>query len=225
MTKLFIVTALLIHAVGSSLYAEGAPANSSPPRVLIIGDSISMQYMPFVVEALKGEAIVKRHHGNGGPTIRGVKNIDKWLGNGKWDVIHFNWGLWDMYGWEYWKEDRSPARYKERLEALVTRLNKTGATLIWATTTPVCPAPEKTMVRRFKDGIAVISPETEKEYLDAAREVMEKHTIKINDLYTLTKANREAYALGDNDVHYNKEGRKKQAEQVANTIREAIKSE
>ena len=59
-------------------------------------------------------------------TGTGLKKLDQWLGDGKWDVIHFNWGLWDMYGWQYAKEDRSPAVYQERLEAIVSRLKKTG---------------------------------------------------------------------------------------------------
>jgi hypothetical protein len=34
--------------------------------------------------------------GNGQDSNHGVANIDKWLGDRKWDVIHFNWGLWDI---------------------------------------------------------------------------------------------------------------------------------
>ena len=155
----------------------------------------------------------------------GVAKIDEWLGNNKWDVIHFNWGLWDMYGWEYWKSDRSPAKYRERLEKLVSRLEDTGAILIWATTTPVCSMPEKGMVNRFKEGRAVVSPETEKKYLDVAREVMEKHKIIMNDLHALMKGKLNEYALADNDVHYNQEGRKKQAEQVAIAIQKSLDGE
>ena len=25
-----------------------------------------------------------------------MANLDKWLGDGNWDVIHFNWGLHDL---------------------------------------------------------------------------------------------------------------------------------
>lgn len=31
--------------------------------------------------------------------------IDGWLGDTQWDVIHFNWGVWDMYGWQYATDD------------------------------------------------------------------------------------------------------------------------
>jgi acyl-CoA thioesterase-1 len=225
MKKLLILTSLLISTALSSLCAEAAPKKPGLPQVLLIGDSISVNYTPYVTEILKGKALVKHHKGNAGPTIFGVAKIDKWLGSNKWDVIHFNWGLWDMYGWEYWKQDRSPAKYKERLEKLVSRLEDTGAILIWATTTPVCSMPEKGMVNRFKEGIPVVSPETEKKYLDVAREVMEKHKININDLHALMKGKLNEYALADNNVHYNTEGRKKLAEQVAIAIQESLKGE
>src|SRR3990172_9226247 len=43
------------------------------PRVLLIGDSISMGY-----------------------TARGLDQLDAWLGEKPWDVIHFNFGLHDL---------------------------------------------------------------------------------------------------------------------------------
>ena len=66
------------------------------PRVLLIGDSISIGYTVPVRELLKGKANVHRPLTNCGPTTNGLAGIDKWLGDGKWDVIHFNWGLHDL---------------------------------------------------------------------------------------------------------------------------------
>src|SRR5262245_41201760 len=67
------------------------------PRVLLIGDSISIGYTLDVREELKGKANVHRPATNCGPTTSGVRGIDQWLkvgaGSGKWDVIHFNFGL------------------------------------------------------------------------------------------------------------------------------------
>src|SRR5262249_32604041 len=45
------------------------------PRVLIIGDSISIGYQPALREALKGKANVHRPGTNCGPTTRGVEQI------------------------------------------------------------------------------------------------------------------------------------------------------
>src|SRR6185503_14433628 len=71
------------------------------PRVLIIGDSISIGYQEPLREALKGKANVHRPMTNCGPTTRGVEQIEQWLGSdnsekGKWALIHFNFGLHDV---------------------------------------------------------------------------------------------------------------------------------
>ena len=187
------------------------------PKVLIIGDSISIGYTPYVIENLKGVAEVRRHKGNAGPTIRGVAGIEEWIGDGNWDLIHFNWGLWDMYGWEYHKDDRSPKAYRQRLESLVRRLKKTGAKLVWATTTPACPANETTMERRFKQKVR-ISSELERKYLEAALTVMNKHGVKVNDLHAFMKPLWSKYAIADNNVHFTKLGSRKLGEKVAKAI-------
>lgn len=196
-------------------------AEETLSKVLIIGDSISLGYTPHVTQLLKGKADVTHHRGNAGPTMRGIDEIEDWLGNTQWDVIHFNWGLWDMYGWEYVKEDRSPSMYETRLEELVVRLKKTEATLIWGTTTPVCPEPEKTMLKRFKT-TAIITPVVEKQYLDAAVRVMKKHHVQINDLHRFMESKRAKYAIAGNDVHYSQDGYKQLAEQVAKQIELAL---
>src|SRR5687768_8371749 len=74
------------------------PVDEQPglPRVLLIGDSISMGYTIPVRDLLKGQANVLRPMTNCGPTIRGIESLDSWLGNKKWDVIHFNFGLHDL---------------------------------------------------------------------------------------------------------------------------------
>jgi len=70
------------------------------PRVLLIGDSISIGYTVAVRDLMKGKANVHRPLTNCGPTIRGLEGIEEWLKTGgegkKWNVIHFNWGLHDL---------------------------------------------------------------------------------------------------------------------------------
>ena len=65
------------------------------PRVLLIGDSVSRGYTQAARKALAGKANVHRAPANCGPTASGVKNLEVWLGDGKWDVIHFNFGIHD----------------------------------------------------------------------------------------------------------------------------------
>jgi len=205
-------------------HAEQAPAGDDLPRVLIIGDSISQGYHKTVVEQLEGKAIVTRIPQNGEWTGTGVKKIDDWLGEGDWDVIHFNFGLWDMYGWPYHEEDRSPKAYRGRLNKIVQRLKKTDAKLIWATTTPACPEPEVTMLRRW-DTEVVIAPELEKQYLDAAAQVMKKYKVQINDLHALIKPDLEDYAVAPDNVHFTPEGSALLGKQVAEQISRALDPE
>ena len=75
-----------------------APIKDDPklPRVLLVGDSISIGYTLPTRDFLKGKANLHRIPTNGGPTTRGLANIDAWLGKSKWDIIHFNWGLHDL---------------------------------------------------------------------------------------------------------------------------------
>jgi hypothetical protein len=89
------------------------------PRVLLIGDSVSRGYTQSVRKALAGKANVHRAPANCGPTSLGLRKLDVWLGDGNWDLIHFNFGI----------HDRSTpiAEYGQRLEQLVERMKTTGA--------------------------------------------------------------------------------------------------
>lgn len=103
--------------------------NPDLPRVLLIGDSISIGYTVPVRKKLEGEANVHRIPTNGGPTTRGLAQIDAWLGDGHWDVIHFNWGLHDLKYMDEkgrlvdvtkGKQQVPLAEYEENLRKLVT---------------------------------------------------------------------------------------------------------
>lgn len=63
------------------------------PRVLLIGDSISIGYTLPTRERLRGIANVHRIPTNGTASDRGLVMLDRWLATGgtdkRWDVIHF----------------------------------------------------------------------------------------------------------------------------------------
>ncbi|MFM2166920.1 MAG: hypothetical protein RIS79_1291 [Verrucomicrobiota bacterium] len=73
------------------------PGKDDPklPRVLLIGDSISIGHTRPVREKLRGKTDVHRIPQNGGATEVGLEKMTAWLGDGKWDVIHFHFGLHD----------------------------------------------------------------------------------------------------------------------------------
>lgn len=149
------------------------------PRVLLIGDSISMGYTLDVRAKLKDRANIHHPAENCGPTERGLAQLDKWLGTNHWDVIHFNFGLHDL---KYLDENgkyvdpskgkqvASTAVYAQNLRELVRRLQKTGAKLVFATTTPVPPG---TLGRVAGD---------QRPYNQAAKAVMKELNVPVDDL-------------------------------------------
>lgn len=194
------------------------------PRVLLIGDSISIGYTTATREKLAGKANLHRIPTNSGHTGMGIAGLPKWLDakNGKWDVIHFNFGLWDLC----YRNPESKSQgnrdkvngtqthtieqYVANLEQIVTSLEKTGAALIFATTTPV---PEGEAGRKVGD---------ESRYNAAAVGVMKAHGIEINDLRAVMAGKMKQFAKGPGDVHYTDEGSALLADRVVAEIEERL---
>src|SRR5262249_5031882 len=144
---------------------------------------------------LAGKANVHRIPENGGPTTTGVAKIDKWLGDGKWDVIHFNWGLHDLKMDDSGKHQVSIEDYEKNLRNLVKRLKETKAKLIWASTTPV-PDAKVSPARKDSDVVA---------FNAVAKKIMEENGVAIDDLYTFAKPKLEKIQRPAN-VHFTPEG-------------------
>jgi len=191
------------------------------PRVLLIGDSISIGYTLPVRDLLKGKANVHRIPTNGGPTTNGLKNLATWLGASKWDVIHFNWGLHDL---KYVGDNpnlsvdpKAPGShpqvslvdYEKNLAALVAKLKATGATLVWCNTTP---APEGSAGRIAGDEV---------KYNEAAARVMTAAGIPTDDLCAHARAKLKEVQIPAN-VHYTPAGYKYLAEKAAAEIEKAL---
>lgn len=177
------------------------------PRILLIGDSISIGYTFPVRRMLAGQANVHRIPENGGPTARGLEAIDAWLGDEPWDVIHFNFGLHDFRIEPDGSRQVSLADYAANLEVLVARLQLTRAKLIWATTTPVPPG-DLSPKRKVEDVPA---------YNAVALGIMEGKGIAIDDLYRFALSRLDRIQLPEN-VHFTDEGSEELAQPVAACI-------
>lgn len=200
-----------------------APIKDDPrlPRVLLIGDSISIGYTLPTREFLKGKANLHRIPTNGGPTTKGLASIDAWLGKRKWDLIHFNWGLHDLKYMGPNGENLFPKEkggkpqvpidaYEKNLDKLVTRLKKTRAKLIWRNTTPVPPGSKG---RYVGDSV---------KFNTAAARVMKKHGVPTHDLFTMSQK-RMKEIMRPANVHYTPEGSKVLGKDVARVIMEVLK--
>jgi len=185
--------------------------NPALPRVLVVGDSISMNYHRAAKAALEGIANYHRIEGNGGSSERGVASMELWLGDYTqegmvWDVIQFNHGLHDLKQWydedsgQYGAHMVPIEEYKRNLEQEIRIMKKTGARLVWCPTTPV----PQDSVGRWQEGTMGRQKDEDLVYNRAAREVMERHPdIVINDINSYI---RDSDAFADwsqqKDVHF-----------------------
>ena len=224
MKNRFYLFASLLVSLCFSLLGKPDPFNKpfdnpvddpALPKVLIIGDSISIGYTPRVRKLLDGKANVHRPKTNCRWSAFGNENVLEWIGDEKWDLIHFNFGLWDWYGW---KQDKkaTPQSYAKSLEGIVNKLRPSGAKLVFAVTTPPCIGPEKKV--QF-----MVTKERAEEFNRSALAVMKKHGVVINNLYSAIGQYRAKYQLGENDVHYNDAGRNLLAAEVSKIIKRELK--
>ena len=193
----------------------------SLPRVLIIGDSISIGYTLPLRAALGGVANVHRPPENCAHTWRGLEKIDQWLGDGKWDLIHFNWGLHDLKYVDQGgklalppdgKQVSTLEEYETNLDKLVQRLRQTGAKLIWRPTTPV------------PEGAAGRIPADLPKYNQAARRVVDRYGIEVDDMNAFIAANKVPHSRPGN-VHFSREASTQLAENSAAAIRRVLSAD
>jgi acyl-CoA thioesterase-1 len=188
------------------------------PRVLLIGDSISIAYTLPVRELLAGKANVHRIPVNGTHSKTGRSALTRWLGDSKWDVVHFNFGLHDA---KLVASTGEPAvsreAYVDNLKTIAQQLKATGAKVIFATTTPIpqalmaptlMPGPLPAKARLF-DNI----PERNA----LAAQALKEADITIVDLYSVILPSQEKLQR-KNDVHFTPEGSQVLAQAVADGI-------
>ena len=231
-------TAVLLAASGSAQEtpttkraekAKKIPPHFQPPEVqaglphvLLIGDSISIGYMQAVRKQLAGQANVWRPTTNCGPTTKGLESLDAWLGDRKWDVIHFNFGLHDLKFMGPNNENLADPdlksshqqvpvdQYAANLKQIAKRLKQTGATVIWCETTPVPKGAKGRVVgdsRRYNEA--------------AAKAMAELGEIETDPLYEFALQHAEQKQA---NVHYTPAGSAKLAEQVARSVRGALQT-
>ncbi len=180
-------------------------------KILLIGDSIRMSYQPRVSEILNGIAEVVGPSDN----CRFVKytlwNINSWINElGKPDLVHWNNGIWDIYRQNKDMGIFTPLNeYIRDLERTLMELKKTGAKIIWATTTPVS---EKFMNGHNSD-IDLYNEESLKYML--------KENIAVNDLNHIIKKDIEKY-IGEDNLHLSESGINVCAESVSKVLVKAL---
>lgn len=180
---------------GSVLRAEELP------KALILGDTVYSGLSGLIANELKGRVqVVYKHPGS---TSTALSQLDQLLGQDKWAVIHFNFGLAYLHDPDpgttsvrlMSKEAGGvrvtlPDQYDKNLQELVKRLKATGAKLIWANTALI-----KTSGPLYDAGSEVA-------YNEIAARIMTTNGVAINDMNSFATA-LAATTRGDPSPFYN----------------------
>lgn len=180
-------------------------------NILLLGDSIRMQYQPKVAEILGSEHRVFGPEENCRFSSYLLNSLRFWLPElPAPDIVQFNCGLWDM-GDDY-QEGRHfilPDLYRENCTRICRVLRKiTGKPelpLVIATTTPTLHADHREI------GI----------YNGILKEVAAAENARVNDLYPVIDANREEL-IGPDHIHLTEKGTGLVAARTAEVLREII---
>jgi len=176
----------------ASLIPNFCLAEEPLPRVLLLGDFVYNEPSRQLQKELKGKAEVHYPRLDPGIVLSSssvLEHFDTIVGEGNWDLIHFNVGLGDLIHRAPWMKsfrvfpkhaggipNTSPEQYEKNLRELAKRLKFTRAKLVWGSTTPIRHS--STNVFELKSEI---------EYNTIAAKVMKENEIPINDMYTFAK--------------------------------------
>ena len=160
-------------------------------RVLLIGDSIRLFYQNEVIKQLGEEYEVLAPQENCKFSAYVLNFLRFWLKDfSAPDIIHFNAGLWDTA--ILYREDGcfiDLEIYVKYMKSVLRELKKTGAKIIFATTTPVSDE---------KETLSGPNPPAHKNqdiinYNNAVLEAFKDEDIIVNDLFSVVYPQKEKY--------------------------------
>lgn len=176
-------------------------------NVLLLGDSICISYRGEVKRALQGRAEVFYPEENCRWSGYMYNTLRYWLPNFPApDVIHFNSGIWEcvhLYGESepfYTTQD-----YVRDVLRVYRELRKTGAKIIFATTTPI--------LRHDRLNDAEVQRNTE-----AVVPCLMAEGCEINDLNRVIRADMQRFILPDDGCHLTDDGARACAAAVCTLI-------
>ncbi len=204
----FILTASCL-AAAISLTNMSLVRGEPLPKVLLIGDSIMQGYFSATQSQLAGKMAAYQPDPGSGQTREALWKSDSWVVQQDWDVIHFNFGLHDVYTESVGTPSGVPSvlidEYEDNLNILVPKLLATGAELVWCSTTPSYDSPA------FRESDIVA-------YNAVAKTIMDSYNIPINDLHAFALPLLPGIQRSPGDIHYSSAGSALLAEQVAASI-------
>jgi lysophospholipase L1-like esterase len=197
------------------------------PRLFVLGDSISIQYGPYLEQYLTGRYHYARKEGtelalqnldiaqgaNGGDSSQVLSYLKAMQANGGIlaDVLLLNCGLHDLRTIPATDSKQiTPDQYKANLLAILETAQEMGLKVVWVRTTPVVDEVHNTGradtdFHRYAADVDV--------YNAIADEVMRSKNVSSIDLYTFTRnLGPDVYC---DHVHFHEHVREKQAAYIA----------
>ncbi|MEI6071636.1 MAG: SGNH/GDSL hydrolase family protein [Verrucomicrobiae bacterium] len=195
------------------------------PRILVVGDSISMGYRGFITEHFKGRAYVDYWVGGGwfefdikGDNFPGLRAWDGVLSNGPYDVVTWNASTLHMWNGSPGRctEEKYPASMTKVVEHLQNAVPATK--FIWIRCTPWRTTPDTgrpMFLKEKNDPIIRLNKLTD--------EIMVKHGIPEVDLYALCERKFDTIPEGSKDsVHWPKEVCGQMADEIIKEIEKVL---
>lgn len=163
---------------------EVYPSSNSKNDTLVIGDSISLGYTPFMKQLMPNENVI-HNPCNAGHSYWGVNNVDKYLAaRPQFKTIIFNFGIWDAhYGNSMTKE-----AYTENLRYILRQIKKKSHNVFFVTTTHVSMADQARMA----------------EFRMVAEVLMAREGVKTIDAYSFTASRSDIWDV--DGFHLNQQG-------------------
>ncbi len=202
--------------------------------IYVIGDSISIQYGPYLKQYLNGLVRYSRKEGeaeallnldrpqgaNGGDSSMVLDFLRKFLADGKLsaDMLLLNCGLHDIKTDPKTGKKQVPIDdYRRNLKEIVSLLGKSGVRLVWIRTTPCDERIHNVRNSQFHRFAADCE-----EYNRAADEIMQAAKVPEIDLYSFTK-NLGGDEIFCDHVHFTEDVRQKQAAFIAGWLMGNVK--
>ncbi len=224
---LVLVVSALFAMISPSAPAQeaSAGADATLPKVYVIGDSISIQYGPYLQQYLRGfinydrkgedseknAGLAEPRGANGGDSsmvLRFVEAAEKAGGLGA-DVLVLNCGLHDIKTDPQTGAKQVPIdQYEENLKRIVASARRMNMKVVWVRTTPVdenVHNKANSTFHRFAADCAA--------YNDVADRVMAEAGVPMIDLFTFT--NNIGENLFADHVHFPEPVREKQGAFIA----------
>jgi lysophospholipase L1-like esterase len=176
-------------------------------KIVLIGDSIRIDYQETVREILAGKADFWWPDANGAHSVNVLLNAHSWIQHRGADVVHLNAGLHDIRTVWYGRRDLLVPieHYKRNIRHLLqTARDAYGIRVAWATTTPVRDTLHHSVHAQYRDfdryNADVLACNR------AAREVCAELDVPLNDLYAVATGAGLDRIQTDDGVHFTAEG-------------------